>query len=73
MKRPNEEYWRDQRHDALRFSLLDAAGSVIQEVNQWVIKAPLNADSRAPVTIRVELVHEDGCSQLLQATPLNCY
>lgn len=71
-ERKPEDYWRAD-HDALRVSFIGADGEVIREAGSRDFPAPLNCNSRTPMQVRLELVHEDGCSQVLNEYPVRCY
>jgi hypothetical protein len=70
---PRREYWRDEKHDAIRLSFIDAAGQPMREIGPWIAQAPVNANARTPLRLRVELIHEDGCGQVINEWPVANY
>ena len=63
-------YAADDHHERLTVELVDMTGSVIATVP---LPPVLNKDTRAPWILRVKIMHDDGCSRVLQEHPLSVY
>jgi hypothetical protein len=61
----------DDQHESLWLTLIDVDGREL--VNGQLCPAPMNKNSAAPLSLRVELMHADGCRRTLDQFPIRCY